>query len=758
MRRFRPTRRRLLILALLGLSGWVGVWFGLPWVVSPPAGLSGEPVASPVVLDRHGEVIRHLVLPDFTRSAPVVLAEVPGDLIACTLAAEDKRFYRHGGVDLLATGRALGGVLARGRADSGASTITQQLVKIGSPSRSRTLGVKIREALGARRLEMEWSKDRILEAYFNRLNYGCQRLGPAEAARWYFQKPAADLSLAECALLAGLPQAPGRLNPLTNPGGALARRNTVLARLARIGGSDHARIAAAMAEPLNLRPLRERNAVPWLIDAPAPLNAGIPVRTTLDLGIQRMADTIVGEETAKLKNSNLRHAAVVVIDNSSGEVLALVSSADWEDPRGGQINGALTPRSPGSALKPFTYLLAMERTGVIPATILADVPSQFRTPQGLNLPENYDRGFRGPVTMRTALACSLNVPALRQLNDLGGPEPLFDLLVKLGVLDGSTDPAVCGLGLTLGNAPVRLLDLTNAYAGLARGGLYRPPRLFANDGARTADVRFASDGNVWLIAHVLTDPEARVPAFGAGSPLELPFPCAVKTGTSTDFRDNWCIGYTPDFTVGVWAGNFENQPMKGITGVTGAAPIFHRVMAGLHRQRPPRDFARPPDMVDFTIDARTGKRLAGLDPSNPHARREVAPAGRIPPPAARADYAEDGRALLPPLYQTWFASRHNLRRGELAPDPSPALIEPLRVITPADGATFLLDPEIPSGSDRLRPVTNLPGVAEWSSPTLRIEPGEPEPVVRLEPGIHDLTATDRRTGERRTLRITVKEL
>lgn len=757
MRRFRLTRRRVSILGLLGLLGWLALWFGAPWLVSTPVGLLEKPEVSPVVLDRHGEVIRHGVLPDFTRSAPVGLAEVPEDLVACTLAAEDKRFFRHGGVDLLAAGRALGGAVVRGRVDSGASTITQQLVKIASPPGPRALRVKVREALGARRLEMEWSKERILEAYLNRLNYGCQRLGPAEAARWYFQKPLADLSLAECALLAGLPQAPGRLNPLTNPSGALARRNTVLTRLARIGGTEQVRIAAAMAEPLNLRPLRERSAVPWLAGGAAESPDG-PVRTTLDLKVQRMADSVVGEETAKLKSSNLRHAAVVVIDNPTGEILALVSSADWEDPRGGQINGALAPRSPGSALKPFTYLLAMERTGAIPGTLLADVPSQFRTPQGLNLPENYDHGYRGPVTLRTALACSLNVPALRQLNDLGGPEPLFGLLEKLDVVDGSTDPAVCGLGLTLGNAPVRLLDLTNAYAGLARGGLHRPALLFLESGAQPPSFRFATAGNVWLITHVLSDPEARVPAFGAGSPLELPFPCAVKTGTSTDFRDNWCVGYTPDFTVGVWAGNFENQPMKGISGVAGAAPIFHRVMVECQRMKAPRDFGRPENIVDFTIDTRTGKRLADSCLSDPHARREVAPADRLPPPATRFDYTADGRALLPPLYATWFGSRHNLRRGELALDPAPGVLEPLRIITPADGAAFLLDPEIPSGSDRLRPVTNLPGVAEWTSPTLRIEPGEPEPVVRLVPGTHTLTATDRRTGERRSLTITVKEL
>lgn len=755
----RLTRRFWLRLGLLAVLGWVALWYGVPLAVPLPRGLREGPGGSPTLLDRHGAVIEHLTLPDFTRSSPVPLADIPADLVAGTLAAEDKRFFAHGGIDLLAVGRAAAGALARRGARSGASTITQQLIKISSPPQPRNPATKLREALAARHLELIWSKERILEAYLNRLNYGCLRLGPEEATRWYFQKPLADLSLAEAALLAGLPQAPTRLNPLANPAAAIARRNTVLKRLAAAGTADPARVAAALAEPLTLRPLREISPAPWLSAKVDPAEPSGPIRTTLDLPLQREVSAIVREETAKLRTSNLRHAAVVVIHNATGDIRALVSSADWDDPRGGQINGVLTPRSPGSALKPFTYLLAMERLQATPATIIADIPSPFRTPQGLDLPENYDRAYRGPVPLRAALACSLNVPALRQLNDLGGPQPLHDLLASLGVLDDGVDPVVCGLGLTLGNAPVRLLDLTNAFAGLARQGIHLPPRLFPESANIPRPVRFADPATVYQISHILADPAARVPAFGSGGPLELPFPCAVKTGTSSDFRDNWCLGYTPDFTVGVWAGNFENLPMKGISGVTGAAPIFHRAMVEAHRARPPRPFDRPPGLTDITCDVRNGKRLAdGEIPGNPFARRELVPTALVPPPAAAADYDAAGRALLPPLYTAWFDGPYNLRRGELALDPAPARIEPLRVILPAADAIYLLDPEIPSGSDRLRPVTNLPGVAQWSSPTLRIEPGTPEPVIHLHPGRHNLTATDPRTGTSQTIALTVKAL
>ncbi|MGL4400541.1 MAG: transglycosylase domain-containing protein, partial [Luteolibacter sp.] len=370
---------------------------------------------SPVLLDRHGEPILHLTLPDSTRSSPLGADEIPADIIASTLAAEDKRFYSHGGIDPLATLRAARDFLVKRRVVSGASTITQQLIKITSPHAARSPATKIREALAARRLEMTWSKHQILTAYLNHLDYGNLRIGAAEAARFYFQKPLADLSLGECALLAGLPQSPSRLNPIRHSQQAIMRRNTVLARLAASGKHDAARIAAARAEPLTLRPLVESKHAPWLENFKSQIsNLKAQIPTTLDLSLQRDLETVVREETTRLKDANLRHAAIVAIHNPTGEILALVSSADWDDPRGGQFNGALTPRSPGSTLKPFTYLLAMERNHRIPSSILGDIPTPFRTPEGLDLPENYDRTYRGPVTLRTALACSLNVPALRE--------------------------------------------------------------------------------------------------------------------------------------------------------------------------------------------------------------------------------------------------------------------------------------------------------------------------------------------------------
>jgi len=751
----RKTFRRLLKVGGCLLVLFLAAWYALPFALPLPAGLLENPAASPRFLDREGRIIGRLPLADSTRSTPVSLSEIPQDLIACTVAAEDKRFFSHGGVDLLATGRAAWDYLRKKRITSGASTITQQLVKISSPRTPRRISTKIREALLARRLEMTWNKQQILTAYLNRLDYGNLRIGPAEAARFYFQKPLADLSLAEAALLAGLPQAPSRLEPLAHPERALARRNKVLERFQAMT-PDH-RIEAALTEPLSLRPLLEKTPAPWLPSYAG--RAGGNVQTTLDLPLQQKVESIVREETAKRKEANLRHAAVIILHNPTGEVLAWVSSADWQDSHGGQINGALAPRSPGSTLKPFTYLLAMEKNGRLPCSILSDIPTPLHTPQGVNLPENYDRAYRGPVTLRTALACSLNLPALRELNLLGGPAPLADLLKQCDITTLGDDPAIHGLGLTLGNAPVRLLELTNAYATLARQGLHLPVRLYADHAAETGHRLPIHRSNFYLIADILADTHARAPAFTPGGPLDFPFPCAVKTGTSSDFRDNWCMGFTPEFTVGVWAGNFEQQPMKGISGIAGAGPIFHRAMMELHQSHAPTWFERPAELSSITIDTRTGRRLPEQElPGNSHARLDLSDAARLPLSATPGDYDESGKALLPPSYAEWFHSSHNHRHGDFSLGSPAAGLEPLRITTPRDAATFLLDPDIPSGSNKLRPITNLPGMVEWSSDTLEIQQDGPSTVILLKAGTHLLTARDRRSGEQHPIRIHVKSL
>jgi penicillin-binding protein 1C len=740
-------RRKRVLVPGIALAAALLSWFVLPRCFELPASLMENPAGSPVLLDRNGEPLHHLVLPDFTRSSPVSLEEIPADLVACTLAAEDRRFRSHGGIDLLATLRAAKDAMLHRRTVSGASTVTQQLIKLASPPAPRTLRTKVREAMLARHLEMKWSKDEILIAYLNRLPYGNHRSGPAEAARFYFQKPLADLSLAESALLAGLPQAPSRLNPIKHPQRALTRRGVVLQRLSNQGSCDPARIAAAKVEPLRLRPLPENPVAPWLPDTLGTWGHGDDPRCTIDRALQADVEAIVREELAKLAGSNLKHAAVVVLDNGSREILALVSSGNWRDPNGGQINGALTPRSPGSALKPFTWLLAFEKGGLHPASIVADIPTRFRTEQGLDAPENFDRTFRGPVSVREALACSLNVPAMRALNEIGGPRPLHELLLALGLESIGTDFGAYGLGLTLGNAPVRLLDLTNAYATLASGGMHRAPLLFPAEPCEATAV--LEPQAVYLIADILSDPDARAKSFGRGGPMELPFRCAAKTGTSSDFRDNWCIGYTAEFTVGVWAGNFDNSPMKNLSGVAGAGPVFHRTMERLHRGPESGWLERPAGLVEVTIDPQTGKR----------AGRGVAvlvPADRLPLPAAGTDRDAEGRILLDASYSEWLGSEYNRRRSDFALAKDQPSEIPLRILAPREGSRYLLDPELPNGG-LLHLATNLPGEVEWSSGTLVLKDGKPEPVARLTPGKHVLVAMDKRNGVKQEVEILVEE-
>lgn len=722
-------------------------WFVLPFAFQLPPGLAARPLASPILLARHGEPIRHLTSDDFTRAAPVKLSQIPPRLIDCTLAAEDKRFFSHHGIDIFATLRSATDFLRNRRVVSGASTITQQLAKISAPPAPRNLASKFREAMIARRLEMTWEKDRILEAYFARLDYGNLRISPTEAARFYFQKPLADLSLGEAALLAGLPQAPSRLNPIRHPDRAKTRRLAVLERLERSGKYSSTEIALARVEPLRLRPLRETLSAPWLSRFPG---VSIHARSTLDLSLQEDIERIVREETAKLKESNLRHAAVVVVENATGDILAMVSSADWDDPRGGQLHGAMTPRSPGSTLKPFTYLLGFRHLGHLPCTVIADIPTPLRTAQGLQLPENYDRRYRGPVTIRHALACSLNVPALRVLDALGGPDKLQEFLQSLGIATLGGSATEYGLGLTLGNAPVRLLELTNAYAAIARLGKFIPTRLFMDheipDGKKLIDAT-----HCWLIADILSDKAARAPAFSTGSPLDLPFTCAVKTGTSSDFRDNWCVGFTPEFTVGVWAGNFENQPMKNISGVSGAGPIFHRTLVRAHRDTPPTWYPDP--SPDYTIiDTRTGKMIAPGTHTD-FAWFEHTSPGHSIPAASPDDYDEQGRAKLPPIYRAWYESSQNQRRHELALDTAAIDVTPLKILSPRDQNTLLLDPELPGAGAELKLLTNLPEHTAWTSETLLIEGN----TAKLTPGAHTLTATDQRNGQEQRVMITVKK-
>ena len=722
--------------------------FALRFVPIPPA-LLQPPIQSVALLDRHGTALRDARVEErFSRE--LTIEQIPQHVRNAVLAAEDKRFLSHRGVDWLATGRALGNALLRGHVTSGASTITQQLVKIAH-RRPRTLRTKMIESATALRLEQTWSKDQILCAYLNRVDFGNLNIGLAAAADYYFGKPVADLSEAEAALLAGLPRNPRRLNPHIAPEGARVRQQVVLRRMHENGWIDTARYELAANEALQLRPPRRRFRAPHfteLVLEQLPENAAAELRTTLDLPLNDEVDRILRERLTQLRDHNVRDAAAVVIENATGDVLALVGSTDYFGPGTGQVNGAWAKRSAGSTLKPFTYLLALER-GATPASMIADVRTSFGTTDGFYRPENYNRRCYGPVSYRTALGSSLNIPAVKVLIAAGGPQALHERLRTSGLTTLNQPAETYGLGLTLGNCEARLLELTNAYASLARLGEFRPWRLLA--GGPTFSRTYSRPELVWQIADIMSDNSARTLAFGINSALRYRYPVACKTGTSTDFRDNWTIGFTPEFSVGVWVGNFDGSPMHEVSGVTGAGPILHGIFDHLHAQKGTTWYRTPPEIVQRTVHPLTGKLLAENDPRGV---REQFVATNIPPAESPEDYHDAGQVKLGAEYAEWYASAENAVRDRAV---LASAQSDLRILSPSTGSIYLIDPDVRS-SGRI-PLRSTGGATVmWESPSLRLATeGEASFAIAAE-GEHRIAVKDSVTGARAEVLISVRSL
>ena len=725
----------------------LAAWLALRLVPLPPA-LLRPPVQSIALVDRSGITLRDTrVAERFSRE--LALADVPPHVVHAVLAAEDKRFFSHHGIDWLATGRAVSEALRHGRITSGASTITQQLIKLAAP-RPRSLRTKLIETVTALRLEQLWTKDQILAAYLNRLDFGNLNIGLAMAADYYFDKPVADLSDAEAAFLAGLPKNPRRLNPHTARDAARQRQETVLRRMRDNGWLTVAQRERAASEPLRLQPPRRLFRAPHFVDLvlqqlPAPRPE---VRTTLDFHLNEVVERIIREKLAKLRDQNVRNAAAVVIDNASGDVIALVGSENYFAPGAGQVNGAWARRSAGSTLKPFTYLLALER-GATPASVVADVHTAFPAPDGFYRPENYNRHCYGPVRYRVALASSLNIPAVKVLIAAGGPAALHERLRSCGLTTLDKPPETYGLGLTLGNCETRLLELTNAYACLARLGEYRPWRILAD--APTGGRAVSRPEFVWQIADILSDNAARTLSFGMHSALRFDFPVACKTGTSSDFRDNWTMGFTPEFTVGVWVGNFDGSPMREVSGVTGAGPILHDIFEHLHAQFGGTWYAIPAQIVERDINPLTGKLLAQ---SEPRSVREPFVREHLPPIEAPADYDADGRVKLGPEYTEWLASAENSLADRVT---NPGASSEPRVVSPQAGSVFVIDPDVPT-SRRVPLVASGPAGMRWECPSLECHAGADGTFAIAVDGEHRITVTDPRSGKRAETWIRVRSL
>lgn len=612
---------------LLGLGVFVagGVLFSIF-----PLFRARQTLPSTKILARDGSLLYELRQSDAGRRTNVVLSAVPVSLQHAVIATEDKRFYSHAGVDHLALLRVLFGRIT-GRTDvGGGSTIEMQLVKtIAFPRAPRTVFQKMREMIAADFYALTHSKEATLERYLNEVYFGNGAYGVLAASQVYFQKHVSDLSVGESALLAGMIASPARFDPYSHRAAAKARQAEVLRRMVARGYlSEEARQEAidsgfALFPPEH--PIVAPHFVFFVLDSlaakfPDLAAGGYVIRTTLDPNLQGVAERSVERRVFDLREKRVTNGAVLAADPRTGEILAMVGSANYDDEEiSGRVNMVTALRQPGSSLKPFLYFEAL-RGGMTPATVIADTPVRYTTAEGEPYyPRNYSYRYFGPVTLREALGSSLNIPAVRVLHDIGLPR-FFGTLLEFGIK--FPKPADhYGLGIVLGDGEVKLFDLVRAYGILARYGKdveLRAVQSVERDGRVVYAPRRQSDQSLFrdaaqaekasaLLASMLSDGRARARSFGEVNLLDFGKHVAVKTGTTKDFRDNWAVGYSPDFVLGVWVGNANGQPMQGVSGVSGAVPIWYDVMRSVYDRRPAVVWPMPDGIISRDICLPSGK-------------------------------------------------------------------------------------------------------------------------------------------------------
>jgi penicillin-binding protein 1C len=625
--------------------------------------------------DRNGDVLGTVLGAGSAHIVSVPLGAISPAFLDAIVAAEDARFWHHGAVDVPALIRAARDFAIWGEARSGGSTIEMQLARLitSSDAGSGDVKGKITQIWQAERIAMVSSKRAILEAYVNRVPMGGNVYGVEAAARTYFGEPAGDLDLAQATLLAAIPNDPAHLTRDEEWAALRARQRYVLRRMADLGDITIAGADRAFAENLHVRAhdsgiADAAHALFFLSRAREP-EAG-RVRTTIDQSLQHFIEAQTQAVVGALQAYHVIDGAALVVDNRTGDVLAYIGSPDYfADELLGRNDGVQALRQPGSSLKPFTYELALERGAIRSTSILADVPSAYAIPGGrLYQPADYSGRFSGPVRVRYALANSLNAPAVQVLSALG-VGTLLRRLHDLGFTHLDRPASYYGLGLTLGSGEVSLWELVQAYATIARQGAFLPLRLVSDGSPETRQI---GDPAYWqLVGDMLADPYARAKSFGIGSVLQMPFPAAVKTGTSSDFRDTWTIGFTRDYTVGTWVGNFDGSAMRGVSGVTGAGPLWNRIMLHLYERRDePSPFPAPRGFVRVAICATTGHAPSRSKNDCPAVVEEW-----VPP----RDIAFVKRAAAPigARYDAWLA----LNPADVA--------APLRIVSPHDGDVFV---------------------------------------------------------------------
>jgi penicillin-binding protein 1C len=676
--------------------------------VMPAAAAVPSPVPTPAqvkaawrpsdaqLLDRDGVPLESLRI-DMTarRQLWIALADISPSLGRAVLQAEDQRFMEHGGIDFRAVGQAAWDNLfrAQGRGQArlrGASTITMQLAGLLDPALAarapgRSWGQKWDQALAARELEAGWSKQQILEAYLNLVSFRGELQGVGAAARGLFGKAPSGLDTGESAILASLLRAPGA------PVREVARRACVLAAELKAASSCSTiewQAEVALNRPAaGLRQEPPQVARMLLEGAARPSDAGRQLRSTLDAGLQRFATATLRRHLAELAERNVGDGAVVVLDNASGEILAYVANTG-----AGEVDGAAALRQAGSTLKPFLYELAIERGLLSAASLLDDTPVGIPTVGGLYVPQNYDRRYHQVASVRTSLAGSLNIPAVRTLM-LTGLERFHERLREVGMASLTEAADFYGYSLALGSADVSLLELTNAYRTLANGGLQGSVTLRPR--APETKRRVLDERATFIVGDILSDRGARSVSFGLRNELATSFWSAVKTGTSKDMRDNWCVGFSGRYTVGVWVGNFDGRPMWDVSGVSGAAPVWRDVMDYLHRDRPSGAPAPPAGLV----------------------RQAVAFHPDVEPPRTE-----------------WFVRGTETASVELL---TPAQRQP-KIVYPVDSSLIALDPDIPQQLQRVRFQAQGAAGLAWMLDDVKVGETELEAGWAPAPGKHEL--------------------
>lgn len=633
---FSSLKRRLLkiswfvlipILVLVGLF----YWFILKDLPSPTRLKSASLAKSSRIYDRNNTLL-YTVYTNRNQTF-VPLAKIPKSIQQATIAVEDKDFYRHGAVDFRGIARAFYSTIFKKRIQGG-STLTQQLVKNSLLSPEQTVKRKAREVLLAFATELLYSKDQILEMYLNQVPYGGTAYGVEAAAQTYFAKSAKDVSLAEAALLAGLPEAPSIYSPFgSRPELAKARQEDILRRMREQGYITKDQKEQAIQQPLRYQKFSSNILAPHFVLYVKELLAkkygtqtveqgGLTIITSLDLPTQEFAQQTVASEVAKLKNYRVSNGAAVTTNPATGEILAMVGSRGYFETEAtdGNVNVTLAKLQPGSSIKPINYAVGLIK-GYAAASPFIDQPVCFPSPgQSTYCPKNYDGKFHGVVQMREALANSYNIPAVQMLK-YNGLEAMIATASAMGITTFK-DPNQYGLSLTLGGGEVTMLDMATAFGVFANQGYridlhpvlkvtdrngrvleeYKPPvsPIFGR--------KVIPPGVAFIISHILQDNGARTAAFGANSALRIPGKVvSVKTGTTNDYRDNWTIGYTPNVLVATWVGNNDHTPMSGIvSGVTGAAPIWHSVMSHMLEGKTVAQLKQPSDVLQRIVCSTTG--------------------------------------------------------------------------------------------------------------------------------------------------------